>query len=1019
MHTYAPFQLCRSAEPAFPRANRAGIVGLSSPEVMRKIGKKPEFFAILSASLQKKVRPVYRLGNFTLEPQTQLLVAQDKPVPLSRKPYQVLLYLIENRHRMVPRAELLEQFWAGKDVYDQTLSKAVGAIRKALGEPREDGTFIETRWAAGYRYIGPFEESKTVDGAEPLSEKRRAVDEVLVESSVTEPRGLATFRGSQLVANLSKSAQGWGLHWALLFATLLAVFGWTTWGRKYLASSGTATNAVSRDSRSQVRPSVAVLVFKNLSERADEEWFGTALAEMLSTELGADGRLRTIPGETIARATKELSLSKQLGFAPETLSAVRRNLGADYVLTGSYTVVDSGRESSSHQLRLDICLQNTKSGETVTTLANTAGVQQLFAVVATTGAQMIAALRLPGITPGTEELARAALPSNPAATQLYMQGLEKLRQQDLQRARDILEQAVVADPTFPLAHLALADAWQNLGYLQNEKTEATKAFELSTHLSRELQLYVQARHLYTIRDWDKTIETYRTLVNCYPDNIEYGLQLAGAQSAAGKPREAQATIELLRKIPLPSAEDPRLDMEEAFAARSLSEFQVSARAASRAAEKARAQGAPLLYARALSLKASAIAELDSRDAARLSEEARAICQQFQDLGCLASAYRRLGNLKVDSDPEGAEVNLREALRLARHLGNRVEENNDLNSIGVLLSNRGRLKEAIEVYAKLLDDGRDDHSLWGTQLVLNNLGGLQIRQGKLSEALANEEKALGIARQIGLKVGAGDELLDIAQILEFQGDLTGAETRDVEALALFEEIKSTEGRAVAHAALGNICRYRGNLSAARDHYRQAIDLLAARDESSELAAARLAMARLNHDEGRNSEAVSLSISSAETFHKLGRPAEEASARAFLANVHEERGDAEAAKQQVGESRQLIQGSESVLNQLEVGIALARVNVLIANSSNPFEVSAAVTRLRDLSVRAKRAGTISLQLQADLASLEVQMHVGHPPATQTSLDNLERNAKRNGFLLISRQASALRSSSSAHLPQNVGQ
>ena len=38
------------------------------------------------------------------------------------------------------------------------LTKCVGAIRKALRENPENPRFIETRWAEGYRYIGPFAE---------------------------------------------------------------------------------------------------------------------------------------------------------------------------------------------------------------------------------------------------------------------------------------------------------------------------------------------------------------------------------------------------------------------------------------------------------------------------------------------------------------------------------------------------------------------------------------------------------------------------------------------------------------------------------------------------------------------------------------------------------------------------------------------------------------------------------------------------------------------------------------------
>lgn len=104
-----------------------------------------------------QIRKTYQLGEFEIDPNKRLLKREDGAcVHLSNKPFQVLLYFVENRDRIVTRQELLDQFWEGRDVYDITLTKCVGAIRKALGENSEKPRFIETRWAEGYRYIGPF-----------------------------------------------------------------------------------------------------------------------------------------------------------------------------------------------------------------------------------------------------------------------------------------------------------------------------------------------------------------------------------------------------------------------------------------------------------------------------------------------------------------------------------------------------------------------------------------------------------------------------------------------------------------------------------------------------------------------------------------------------------------------------------------------------------------------------------------------------------------------------------------------
>src|SRR5687768_3325728 len=99
----------------------------------------------------------YSLGEFFLEPEKCLLTHNGASVHLAHRPFRVLLYLIENRDRVVSKHELLDKFWDGHDVYEVALSKCIGAIRKALGDKIDRPRYIETRWADGYRYIGPFD----------------------------------------------------------------------------------------------------------------------------------------------------------------------------------------------------------------------------------------------------------------------------------------------------------------------------------------------------------------------------------------------------------------------------------------------------------------------------------------------------------------------------------------------------------------------------------------------------------------------------------------------------------------------------------------------------------------------------------------------------------------------------------------------------------------------------------------------------------------------------------------------
>src|SRR5437762_1159292 len=130
-------------------------------------------------------RKTYLLENYSLVPDEQLLSRSGQAIHLPKKPFQVLVHLVENRDRFVSRAELLDRFWDGKDVYDDALRKSIGAIRKALDDQTTEPRFIETRWGVGYHFIGPVEEQIVrEENAITEIERTREVKIVLEEEEI-------------------------------------------------------------------------------------------------------------------------------------------------------------------------------------------------------------------------------------------------------------------------------------------------------------------------------------------------------------------------------------------------------------------------------------------------------------------------------------------------------------------------------------------------------------------------------------------------------------------------------------------------------------------------------------------------------------------------------------------------------------------------------------------------------------------------------------------------------------------
>jgi DNA-binding winged helix-turn-helix (wHTH) protein len=79
-------------------------------------------------------------------------------VKLAPKAFDLLLYLIQHRTRVVSKAELLDQLWPGEHVTESVLHSNVAAVRKALQSERSRSKLIQTIHGRGYHFVAPVEE---------------------------------------------------------------------------------------------------------------------------------------------------------------------------------------------------------------------------------------------------------------------------------------------------------------------------------------------------------------------------------------------------------------------------------------------------------------------------------------------------------------------------------------------------------------------------------------------------------------------------------------------------------------------------------------------------------------------------------------------------------------------------------------------------------------------------------------------------------------------------------------------
>src|SRR5262245_60377890 len=105
-----------------------------------------------------------QFDDHVLDPVRRELSRNGASVKIEPKVFDLLIHLIENRHRVVSKDELIAQVWGGRAVSDSALTHAINAARNAIGDDGKAQRLIRTSSRWGYRFIGSV---RLQAGAEP------------------------------------------------------------------------------------------------------------------------------------------------------------------------------------------------------------------------------------------------------------------------------------------------------------------------------------------------------------------------------------------------------------------------------------------------------------------------------------------------------------------------------------------------------------------------------------------------------------------------------------------------------------------------------------------------------------------------------------------------------------------------------------------------------------------------------------------------------------------------------------
>lgn len=409
-----------------------------------------------------QVSKTYRLGDFSLDPEKRGLTRGDKQLRLANRPFHVLLYLIEHRERLVTRAELLELFWQGKDVYDETLTKCVGAIRKALDDRLEHPFFIETRYAEGYRFIGPLEE-QLINSAPGVVEyeRTRGIKIVVEEEEIhdsdpaREPAQPVPIPAATLSLSSPKSSRRLmtlTLIAAVVAASALAVY---RMGVHNTVNSPASLPAPVR--------SIAILPLQNLTGDASKDYLCDGMTDGLISLFSKYQNLKVISRTSVFTFKDKAVDPREIG----------RQLGVESLLEGNLKM-------NGDRLRAEVRLVATSDGRVLwTSDALERPMSDVFEIQDGMACIIGTELRVRLCGEGESNKSRT---KNNEAYEAYLKGRQHWHRrsaEDMREAISYFERAVKLDPNYALAYAGLADAYavMEVNSLVPPLTAAPKAKE--------------------------------------------------------------------------------------------------------------------------------------------------------------------------------------------------------------------------------------------------------------------------------------------------------------------------------------------------------------------------------------------------------------------------------------------------------------------------------------------------------------------------------------------------------------
>ncbi len=364
------------------------------------------------------------IAGWDLHENRHCLERDGESVKLEPKTIRLLAYLARRPGKPLSRQELLEAVWPGVIVSDEALTNAINKIRRAFGDDRQNPAVIETIPKMGYRLIAPVHHAPA--GAE---DEEPAVISLPPATTQSGQPGAAPRRPP-----FSSRPLWLGTAVLLGIALVLAVM-WRGQG------PGPPQQGSTRTGEPGGAPSIVVLPFENLGDKAGQQAFADGITEDIITDLSSLSNVLVIASNT-AFTFKDREVTAQ---------EVAGELNVDFVLEGSIR-----RHGDS--VRVNAQLVDARTGFQKWAKRYDRPLDQVFAVQDEVTSSIVEAL-LVKLSPEEQERLSTRPTNNLAAYDEFLEGQRLARMNTREsnvQAQAAFRRAIALDRGYGRAYGALA-----------------------------------------------------------------------------------------------------------------------------------------------------------------------------------------------------------------------------------------------------------------------------------------------------------------------------------------------------------------------------------------------------------------------------------------------------------------------------------------------------------------------------------------------------------------------------------